>query len=331
MILNKPYMDIGQRAPMVHTCKRVGSLVRHSFLRLYSLKATIEGKELKVLLADDGSTFDYIHSILKRQGPVIAGFIGRVTALKGPELASEDADIVITGANHLLAEQYRQRGFRIVPKWVQLRLPVTEEPYQRLYDFGRQSRKYFKWMIKKTRDMGFECEICKNPEWISRFYNDMYIPYAQQRFGENAIVHRIKTIERTFLGGGIAVAKKDGMPVAATVFCQTGDILKMPHAGVTGGNEDVVQDGAAFALDFFLAEYAYKEGLRYVDFGHSRPFLSDGTLKYKLNWHMDVLPDDDGIGVFAIGEPRTSVAENLLKLNPHFYLAPDGGCRLSDE
>jgi glyoxylase-like metal-dependent hydrolase (beta-lactamase superfamily II) len=105
----------------------------------------------------------------------------------------------------------------------------------------------------------------------------------------------------------------------------------LPHTGVAEDGLESVKDGAAFALDYYLAKYAHSQGCSYVDFGHSRPFLSDGTLKYKLNWHMEVLPDDDSMGVFAVATPgHTPQALNFLKANPHFHLIK-GRCHLSDE
>lgn len=315
---------------MLNRSKVVGSLLRHSLLTLYAVEGIFDGDPLVILIADDGSTLSYITDLAFPDGAKVSRK-RLINAWAGVKLAHNCADLVVVGANQFLSGYYLRNGFRIIPKWVKLFLPVCEDPYDRLYNFGRQSRKYFKWMLKKSQDAGFECDVITDPAWFPHFYNKMYRPYALQRFGEQAIVHKYGTVEKVFSRGAIAVAKKDDVPVVGVVMFGDGDTLSIPHAGVAGGDTDVVREGAAFALDYFIAQHAHKEGYSYIDFGHSRPFLSDGTLRYKMNWHMDVVPDDDATGVFAIATPGcTPQARKFLEENPHFYLTEDG-CKQSNE
>jgi hypothetical protein len=138
-------------------------------------------------------------------------------------------------------------------------------------------------------------------------------------------------VKSVFSQGAGVVVKKEGKEMAGAVVSYNGRTMRIPHFGAPENGVDAFRDGSAFALDYFVAELAHSSGYDYVDFGHSRPFLSDGILRYKLNWHMEVRDDDDSVGVFAIATPgRTAAAEKFLAANRFFHLTPDG-LRLYDE
>lgn len=314
----------------INRVRQTISLLRHPTLNIYSMEGESSCGHLNLLVADDGTTLSYIRDLVFPDGAVISRKRS-ISALNAPSLVTSSADVVIVGANILLADSYAMRGFYLVPKWVRLFLPVEEEPYARLYNFGRQTRKYFKWMIKKVEDAGFECELVTDSSWLDTFYYDMYCPYAKYRYGDSAVVHSYSKIKKAFLSGAGIVAKQNGKPVAGTVVSRQGDDLRIPHVGVLGADPEPVRDGALFAMDYFIVQYAHSTGYKYIDFGHSRPFLSDGPLKYKLNWHMEAKDDDDGVGMFAIAvNYRNEQASNFLQANPFFYLTKQG-LRVSDE
>lgn len=309
---------------------KYGSLLRHLLLNVYTVEGTFEGNTLKALIADDGTTLDYIARLAFPGGAAISRK-KLVTALKGPTLADSTADLVVVGANRLLIDQYVRRGFRIIPKWLQLLLPVQEEPFTRLDSFGRETRHYFKRMINKVNDNGFECEMVTDPSWFSRFYHEMYRPYILHRFSDCAEVHEPHILEKYYRKGNILIAKKNGEPVAGIIVYRTSDILQMPFIGIARGDAELMKEGVAFAMHYFAAQMAHSQGCAYLNFGLSRPFLSDGTLKYKLNWHMDVLPFDGIAGVFAVATPGCAPqALRFLEANPHFYMAGDK-CQRSDK
>ena len=311
-------------APTLLTAKRAASLLKHRTLDLYYLRGLFDGEPLRILVADDGATLSYVKTLAFDEEPEIAK-TGRIGAFAAPKLLGVDADLVFVGANCLLSKHYARRGFRLVPRWVRLFLPTTQEPYSRLYDFGRQTRKYFKWMLKKVSDEGFECEFISEPGWLRGFYDEFYRPYALSKFGEDAIIHGYQKLESAFRQGSGAEVRKDGKVLAGAIVSRRGQILRIPHFGVALDCLNAFRDGSAFALDYFIVQHAHSNGFGYVDFGHSRPFLSDGILRYKLNWHMDVLDDDDAIGVYAVAAPgNTPSAQKFLAANRFYELTPDG-------
>lgn len=315
----------------MHNCyKLYGSLLRHFSLKLYVVKGIFDGEKLSMLVADDGSTLDYITKTVFPNGASIAKN-GRIHALKAPGLVNSRFDMVVVGANRLLMDRYVRNGFRIIPKWVRLTLPVVKDPYARLSAFGRRTRSYFNRKLHKLEAANFECEVVAGKEWFAKFYQEMYRPYILSRFEGDAVIYGRKVLEKYYKRGFLIIAKQNGKPVAGEIVYQKGDVLYTPFIGICGGDVELVKEGVTFALHYYLAQKAYEWGGAYIDFGVSRPFLSDGTLSYKLNWHMNVELFDAVTDVFAVATPNnTPQAMKFLETNPHFYLS-GGKCVKSDE
>lgn len=315
---------------MLKQYKKYGSLLRHFLLDVYTVEGDFDGNTLRIIIADDGTTQDYITRLVFPDGATVSK-IKKVCAFKGLDLVDSDADLVVVGVNNLLTDQYAQCGFRIIPKWLRLFLPVTEDPYARLSSFGRQTRSYFNRKIHKIEDAGFECEVVNGKSWFDLFYHKMYIPYTTKRFSDDAVIYKPSVIRKFYDRGHLVIAKKNGEPVAGIIVYDEDNMLHIPFGGIAGGDVELVKEGAMFALHYYLAQMAYSRGCAFIDFGRSRSFLDDGTLVYKLNWHMDAVPSAENRSSFAVSTPgSTPQAAKLLKLYPHFYIDGDK-CRRSDE
>lgn len=315
---------------MSYKYKKYRSLLRRFLLNVYTVEGMFDGHPLRMLIADDGTTLDFIPKLAFSDGATVSK-TGVVSALKAPNLIDSDADLVVVGANSLFTSRYAKKGFRIVPKWLRLFMPVKEDPYAWLSSFGRTTRSYFNRKIHKIEESGFQCEIVTDIKWLHRFYREMYKPYTLQRFSEDAVIYKLSVLEKFFTRGFLVMAKKHGEPVAGVIAYQEGDVLHLPFGGIAGGDVELVKEGAMFAIHYFLAQQAHSWGCSFIDFGRSRSFLSDGTLMYKLNWHPEAIPADDIVTVFAIATPGdTPQAQKFLEANPHFYMS-GGKCNRSDE
>lgn len=301
--------------------KRMLSLIRHPLLSIYRLDGTFDDEKLSVIVADDGATLEYIQRLLFPHG-ASRKKIGAISALQAHTLINSTADIVIVGANLNLRDNFTNSGFHLIPKWLCLYLPVSEDPDERIESFDRATRKYFRRLVRKMDESGFSCEVTTDPEWLETFYRDMYTPYARNRHGENAIIHPKSKIQKAFdKGGGVIVKKNDEM-VGGVIIYRKGPILYMPHVGILNGDVALARDGATSSLDYCVVHLSHFLKCKYMHFGHTRPFLSDGVLLYKLNWHMEVRQDDDGISAFAVATPgNTSIAQDVLRSHPYFYLS----------
>jgi hypothetical protein len=316
---------------MMNFVKRSVSLLRHPELDVYYIDGQVMDSPFRLLVVDDSSTISYIRHLVFPQGSDIIKKT-RVSVWKAADLIDVQADLVVVGANLLLAGRFTNRGFYLVPKWVQLNLPITDHPDAMISRLSSKSaREDIKRNIRVIRERGYTCETTGDPAWFESFYHRMYKPYAINKYGETAVVHDYRKLKASFKRGRGIIIKKWDQPVAGTISLARGDTLYTKHLGILDGDEDFVRDGAVRALYYHTMVLAYEWGIKNIDFGHSRPFLSDGVLKYKLKWDMEVRDDDDAIGVFAVASPqKTELSLRFLAQNRFFHLQ-DGSLKLLDD
>ncbi|MEN6521531.1 MAG: hypothetical protein ABFD46_10350 [Armatimonadota bacterium] len=312
--------------------KRFVSLARHGTLALYRLEGEYCGNHMRVIIADDGSTLNYMKKLIFSDEPVIS-HIGTISAFSGPGLAHADADIVIAGANHMLLGAYSKQGFYIVPKWIRLFVPIWNHPdtmYSRL-DLDRAIRKYFRRLARTIETMDYSFSVTVDPGWFNYFYYRMYLPYARRRHQDLAIIHSYNTVQQNFSRGMGVTIMKDEKPLGGGIVICEGKTISFRHMGMVDGSIEASRDGASSALDYFVVRFGYSRGCDQMNFGHTRAFTSDGVLRYKLMWQARVENDDDAISAFAISTPGTTPqALEFLSENRFFQLTPEG-VRLYDE
>jgi hypothetical protein len=285
---------------------------------------------MKAIIADDGSALGYFRNLMFPNGAetVKMGVTPSVTA---PSLAASDADIVIVAANQLLLRLYDGHCFHFLPKWIRLFLPVTGHPDEMLEKLTGQAGGAIRRNVKKMKASGFSYELTNDPAWFDRFYYNMYRPYALRRFGDMAAIDRYGKMLNHFKEGSGLVIKQNDEPVGAVVVVVRDKILYFYRVGMSDGDDSHTRDGASTAMYYYTALLAHEWGCEGADFGHSRPFLTDGVLRYKLKWGMKVLNIDDGIGLYAVTAPgRTEQALKFLSLN-RFYQLADGAISLCDD
>jgi hypothetical protein len=310
--------------PMKSFVLRMKSLVRRPMLRLYSMGGERNGEPLRALVADDSSTLPYLRSLIFPDGAktVQRGWVPSVTAAR---LSDAEADLVVVAANQFLLPLYANRGFHFIPKWVRLCLRVWDHPDVMVAAMRGMDGKTLRHNLERAAENGFRCETSNDPALFEMFYRDMYVSYATARFGELATLDSYAKLKSNFERGTLLVALQHDRPVGGVILVREGDQLYTYRSGYLSDRDDYVRNGASVAQYYYSLEYAHRVGCTSVDFGHSRPFLSDGILRFKLKWGMTVRNVDDGIGVFALAAPgRTQQAVSFLSENRFYHLTREG-------
>lgn len=146
--------------------------------------------------------------------------------------------------------------------------------------------------VHKTAKRNIE-HVCKNAlAWrishqladFERFYDDMYVPFARQRYGALAFVRNRHALRRRFRQGGIIWITHRDEIIAGQIFQIHKSILHLLGPGTPQGSPAPVKQGAFSALYMFAAAYAQQQGLRWLDLGASMPSLRDGVLMHKRGW-----------------------------------------------
>lgn len=312
------------RTPPRLWTKRVKSLIRRPLLPLYALQGDYDGSELTALVVDDGSTLAYIRDLLF-DGCCAISKKTSISLVAASRLTCSGADIVVVGANQCLAGLYRSRGFHLVPKLIRLYLPTIDHPDDIVLDLRDNGRKDIWRNVRKMKSDGYAYELARDPKWFDHFFHEMHVPFALQRYGSMAAVERYARLKQEYSRGAGLVVKKAGQTVGGTIIYGCGKTLVNSCIGIPDGDLSVAKAGSSLALYYYVMLHAHLSGYAGVDFGHSRSFLSDTALSYKLRWGMTPLNVDDSIGVFAITAPqRTEQAVKFLSTNRFFEINDEG-------
>lgn len=312
--------------------KRLASLLKHGKLDMCLLEGNYQGGPMRVLVADDDSTLNYIRSLIFKGEPKVTS-VGLISAFSGPNLCSTNADLVIVGANHLLLNSYLSKGFHLVPKWIRLFVPIWDHP-DVMYnspELESTTRKYFRRLKRTIESQGYTFGVTVDPEWFNFFYHRMYLPYARKRHSNLAIVHSYKIVHNNFSRGIGVMVSKDGVPLGGGIAFREGKTMNFKHMGMMDGNIKASREGASAALDYHVIQIGHSLGCDQMNFGHTRAFTSDGVLKYKLMWRTRVEDDDDAISVFAIAAPGNTPQAQKFKSEHKFYQLNPGGVELYNE
>lgn len=306
--------------------RRILILLRRLFLPLWSLEGELQGDRLRLLVAADRDTASYLGSMAFDSESSMSRK-GLFPVLKASRLVESQADVVIVVINHHLRGYYQRRGFYILPEWSRQLLHMPGSPDEFVAGLGKSARAHIRKAVLRWPDY----EITTDTQALEQFYNTMYRPYALQRFGPMAGVSICKKLKEALQIGALILMKSQGRPVSGAVIVHDGSTLYMPFSGVLPEGIVEARQGAKTALYYYALQQAHRWGCTEIDLGHSRPFLSDGILNFKLQWGASVLDDDDGSTSFAIAAPSlTDPARKFFAAN-RFYHVRDEQMQLLDE
>ena len=138
--------------------------------------------------------------------------------------------------------------------------------------------------MRVVRREGLITEVSSSPADFDTFYAGYYVPFTERRHGEMASVSKRYWLERLFRTGGILWVLRNRERIAGVQFGKSGRELHLWAIGTAGGAPEPVKAGAFAALYYHSVELARKAGCVRVDFGGSRPSLTDGLLRFKRKW-----------------------------------------------
>lgn len=303
--------------------RRLLFLARHPYLDIYHLDGDFNGTQLQMLIADDGSTLQYIKS-LAFDDNVKVSLKGRISAFRAHRLSNSSADLVVVGANCLLTNLYAKHRFHIIPKWLCPVFSTAEHPDSSIEKLCKSAKKDIKRNLVKASKGEFDWELVSDQKWFDHFYRDMYRPFAEQKYGEMVQLDSYSRVKRAFdQGVGIKVIQ-NGIEVGGTLVYIKNRTMRNPYMGIINGDDSIGRSGVSRLLYYYVMQLAHSWNCDAVNFGSSRPFISDGVLNYKLKWGMDVVQDELSSAAFALIAPNhTPAAMQFMSTHPFFELIDD--------
>jgi predicted N-acyltransferase len=167
-------------------------------------------------------------------------------------------------------------------------------------------------MIKlRNKDLNklkkYSYEINNDPEALKFFYEKMYAPYIMRKFGK---VEDFIYLKKSLRKGELILIKQNDEYISGalceihdnTYYCQKNGII----------DENFVKDGALLATYYFPILRAKELNLTTVDFGLSKPFLTDGVLWHKNLWGVSICEQEN--------PKRFMYLKNILFEHPFIYI-----------
>lgn len=248
------------------------------------------GNSGAVLVAGEGEGINYL---IRRffEGEYEKEVLGKVplwNLSRTLKSLRSSTDLTIARVDKLSSGLLFGKDYLAAPEWVGSILKVPENLKE--LSKGNPSLKFD---LKTVRLNGITTEISEKEEDCEEFCRTMYVPLIRKRYGEQAFVRNIYWVRRVFRRGGLIWARRHGEAVAGGVFQLRAKTLVFEILGTLGGEWEIVEEGSIAALYIFIINYAKKIGCKFIAFGGSRPSLTDGVLRYKRKWGVDVVEKKD--------------------------------------
>jgi hypothetical protein len=139
----------------------------------------------------------------------------------------------------------------------------------------------------------FQVEISTDINDLKKFLDIIYTPYILERY-PNALISDFdfEIFKKRWLknSGELLFIKKNDIQVGG-IYCE---LIDNTYYFCLNGLIDkrFLKEGAMAAIYFFSILRAKERKALYLDFGLSRPFLTDGVLSYKRKWQAKIYPNN---------------------------------------
>lgn len=188
-------------------------------------------------------------------------------------------DAVMVDMHKFFARFFNEFDGFLIPAFVRQIMPV-DKPIDEIIKFKNKD-------LKKMNK--FSYEISEDPSMLKYFYEKMYVPYIKRRYGNSAYIESFNILEKIFKNGELLFFRLGEEYVSAALYEVNGDMYFCRKNGIL--NESSIGEGSLLATYYFSILRAKDKNLKFVDFGQSRPFLSDGVLRHKSLWGAQICED----------------------------------------
>lgn len=257
--------------PIIHPFKSLRTTLRELAFDVYMLSDGT--KEITYITSSDIDSY-FVERICGKN--VIITKIKRIYAYELKRFADRQDAVLID--MHKYFARFFDDGF-LVPPFVR----------QAVY-IDRSTDKIIKMNDSDLRKMRkYNYEISNDIGKLKFFYEEMYLPYIKRRYGDYAYIKNFNNLEQILKNGELILIKLGGEYVSGALCEVSDNVYYCRKNGVL--DESFIKEGALVATYYFSVLRAKEKDVKVVDFGQSRPFLSDGVLRHKSHWEAKILED----------------------------------------
>lgn len=313
--------------PLLFVKYRVLKRMKHLSLPLYVVKGKEKsgGADLTILFLGDENSLMYLSDVLFQSEPY-KRFIDEVFILKIDKKIKgfkEKVDAVIVETDRFFSRFLRDKGFIVIPAWVDMVLD-TSKP---LLEISKRFKKSARDDIRIIRKQKYSYEISTESEKFELFYHKIRLPYLTERLGKLALpdTKNYWEIRDIFERHRLLLVKKGCDYVSGTILASSGELTQICYMGILSDSQ-YLKKGAGSALYYFSILWAKENDVKLLDFGSNRSFFSDGAFRYKRKWGADVRVSSRFFDVFGLKvfDFKSKAVHDLLINNPFPYIDGEG-------
>lgn len=212
-----------------------------------------------------------------------------------------------------------------------LHLPVFVEATVDITDRKRLLRNHdLRNDVRKIRKRGFEFSISRKRQDLDTFIRNYHDPYVKKVHGFDAIAMNFQRLLASCSNDEIPepwvllMVELNGKWVAGGLLVSGPNRAALMELGVKDGNLSLVKDGVLLAEYWLSLEYLHDQGHKRVSLMHTRPFLRNGVLQYKLKFHPSLTVARPNDGFLLLFNHENDAAREVLLREPFLVFNGDG-------
>jgi hypothetical protein len=142
---------------------------------------------------------------------------------------------------------------------------------------------------ERNKIVQFQAEISTDLHEMQSFYENIFMPYLKKRYNY-AIIQDFEKFKGDLLKNPweLLLIKKNGLLVGGVCSLLINERYRWRVNALV--DECYLKEGAMAAVYYYSIVRAKEKSAKILDFGLSRPFLSDGVLRYKKKWGGEIIP-----------------------------------------
>lgn len=179
--------------------------------------------------------------------------------------------------------------------------------------------------LRRVRSRGYALQEAagSRSDW-GEFRQRMQIPYANQRFSEEAWLPGPLSKRALERRGKLLFVTEEGRRIAGVAVVCNRDEIWLASLGVRDGNLELVRAGAIAAIYALTISWARGIGMRRIDAGCTSAFEHDGLVQYKRKWGLRPVPEPLSHLVAMLADPSNEALRVAMEREPFWVARGEG-------
>ena len=247
--------------------------------------------------------------------------LGRVWIWKIPRAAENaglDYSMTLVKADSGRFRSWTAKGWFVIPFWVEgtVELPLSLEV--------RKSETVLS-DLRRIKKNGLDFEVTRDPHWLEIFYNEMYVPFMNRKYGDRVQIDSSEELKIRFQDGELLLIKSGAEHIAGVLLTNEGSYPMLWVSGIRDRGRDYRKEGLAAAIYHLSFAHLQEKGFTKAGLGWSRPFLNDGVLRFKHKLSQQITGSSLNGMALKISS-YTAATRSFLQNNPFMFEGTDGLC-----